>query len=83
MSLSLQATMGKMFEALNVPLEHLDHAMTALKRDSQAGVMGKRGTEHHRVSPAEYAHIDKLFAEVGIPANSKQTVEEMKAVFDL
>ena len=78
-----RAEIGRLFRAVGVDLKHLDLSLTALKTDSQHGVLCARGADKALVTEAEFETIDRVFQEVGIPFNSKMNLADMKQVFDI
>ena len=78
-----RSELGRTFKAIGMDLKHLDLGLAALKKDSQHGVLGGRGTEKILITEKEFETIDGVYKEAGIPFGSKTTYEEMKEIFDI
>ena len=73
--------LSEVFTAIGMDLQHLELGMTALRHDSQKGVIGARGNENIVIREQEFATMDKMYKELGLPVSSKMTLEEMKKAF--
>ena len=62
-------------------LDHLELGLTALKEDSQKGVIGARGGDAILITDKEFEVMDKAFKKLGLPVSSTMTLDEMKAAF--
>ena len=69
-------TVRRLFTVLSLSSSHVPAALEALNHDSQFGVLGKRGTDQIRISPATWAKCDALLKECDVPVSSSMTEQE-------
>ncbi len=74
---------SRIFNAIGMNLNDVEHSLEALKTDSQKGQFGQRGSESVNVTETEFERVDRWYKHFGVPANSNQTLEEMKKIFDI
>ena len=69
-----------LLNALNHPAEHLSHAIEALKKDSQAGMFGGRGSSREDQAEA-LEEVEKLFQRFNAPLSVNMTEEAWRNFF--
>ena len=70
--------MGEIFDLLEIPQQHLDHALTATANDSQRDTLGKRPNLTATFIPTEEEFIDKLLMKAKLPFRFNDSCDQMK-----
>lgn len=76
----LPDTIGDMFSIIGIDPCNIPLALKALEKDSQNGILGKRGAGHKPVPQEFYNILDSAMAAHGCPIRSNMTVEEYRQV---
>lgn len=69
-----------LFSSLNLPHGHVQHALSAMKSDSQRGMFGKMGTYTNEDISSVLEALDIKFKECNIPISMNMAMEKFRAI---
>ena len=65
---------------MNIPHEHLDEALTAMRADSQKGIFGARGCDENLISQETFDKCDRVFREVNSSLRTTMSLDELRKI---
>ncbi len=75
--------MKEVFRLMKIPQEHLQRAISGMKKDSQNKTFGKRGQgRSYQLSPETLAYMDNYFQKLNLPIKHDMTFKEFKDSVD-
>ncbi len=78
-----EVVMKDIFQLMNIPLEHVPKALSALEKDSQNSTFGKRGKgRSYQLSQEVLNYFDGYMKKLGVPIKHDITLKDFRQILE-